>query len=125
MSEANSMDCRVGLPILVSYQSTWIAAAVPKRRGSGYLKVPAGHHPAKWINEAEDAAGGADISGLDGWLEIELPHRSNDREKFAAMLPVLLREFKASCAIETTLAAVLEAHRQPNTTIQRPSGPLE
>jgi len=114
MNEVNTVERPVGLPILVSYQMTWVAAAVPKRRGRGYLKVPAGHHPAKWINEAEDAAGGVGITGLDGWLEIEIPYGCNGREKFAAMLPILLREFKASHAIEATLAAVLEAHRQPN-----------
>lgn len=112
MSENNSVEGNVRLPILVSYQRTWVAAAIPKRRGRGYLRVPAGHHHEKWIHEAEDAAGGVDISGLDGWLAIEMRHGGDDRAKFAAMLPILLREFHASSAVEAPLGTVLAAHMQ-------------
>lgn len=55
--------------ILLHLQAFCVLALIPKKRGTGFLKVPAGHHPSAFITELEEAVGN-DVWGLDGHLEI-------------------------------------------------------
>lgn len=57
-----------GREILLHVQVTSILALIPKTRGKGFLKVPAGHHATTFITDLEDAVG-TDVYGLDGHLE--------------------------------------------------------
>jgi hypothetical protein len=54
---------------------TWDASAfmvlVPKRRGTGFLRMPLGHHFDFELSNIETAAG-CDICGLDGALVFEV-----------------------------------------------------
>jgi len=104
------------LPILVSYQLPTVFAAVPKRRGRGYLKVPAGHHQERWLSEAEEISG-CSISGLDGYLAFEVQTPEHGRDVFSRVEHHLVREFGASGVIESPLSQVLCAsdRRLPNT----------
>ncbi len=100
------------LPILVSYELTCIFAAIPKRRGRGYLKVPAGHQHEEWLSEAESLWGVRSIAGLDGWLEIELHSGEDARAVFAKLLQILMQEFRCDRAEEAPLDRVLGAHKK-------------
>lgn len=44
-----------------------LEVAIPKKRGKGYLKVPASHHRSERIHRIESVAK-CDITGLDGTL---------------------------------------------------------
>ena len=101
----------------VAYCGTRIAVAAPKRHGSGYLKTPAGHHHQEWIHKAESAAFGADIVGLDGFLEISCGHQITDRDTYAAMEPILLERFHRHQSIETSLNKLLDAVQSESTGI--------
>lgn len=57
--------------ILVYVQDTAVMALIPKKRGEGFLKVPAGHHATTFISDLEDAVG-CDVFGLDGHLEMQV-----------------------------------------------------
>jgi hypothetical protein len=62
----------------------FMAALVPKARGTGFLKVPAGHHVDPRIADLEEATGSS-VYGLDGSLEVETSRGPND-EKWAGFL---------------------------------------
>jgi len=77
--------------------STWlfegIQILIPKRKGHGFLKVPAGHHNESWMSEIK-----YDIDGLDGYLDINAPCNSWETDKvnaiIAEIIPVILKGFK-------------------------------
>lgn len=56
--------------ILLTRLAKTYAALIPKRRGTGFLRVPVGHHPERRITDLEDAIGG-NVFGLDGDVDLE------------------------------------------------------
>jgi hypothetical protein len=55
-----------------------LMALIPKKRGSGFQKVPIGHNAQKWISTLEDAVQG-DVFGLEGCIAVDLTgHRSTE-----------------------------------------------
>ena len=86
MSEAIYMWDRGGLNILI-----------PKRRGTGYLKVPFGHHAVSGLNDIECAVS-ADFDGLEGYLSVEYIHRphgysKSEEEAVALIMPMLAKHY--------------------------------
>lgn len=47
-----------------------LEVAIPKKRGNGYLKTPAGHHRTERIHIIESVAK-CDVCGLDGTLSFD------------------------------------------------------
>lgn len=64
---------------------------VPKKRGTGYLKVPFGHHADHGLAEIEMKLC-TDIFGLDGALEFQRYVLLADRDEYAAEAGMLLAE---------------------------------
>ena len=86
MSEAIYMWDRGGLNILI-----------PKRRGTGYLKCPIGHHSVPVLTDIENTVG-ADFCGLDGYLQVNYirrpyGHAKSEAEATAKIMPLLARHF--------------------------------
>ena len=86
MSEAIYMWDRGGLNVLI-----------PKRRGTGYLKCPLGHHVVKALSDVESDVG-CDLCGLDGYLQVDYYHRPHGRSKSEAeattlIMPMLAKHF--------------------------------
>lgn len=86
------MDAETGIKkeLLYCWVSSRFRVLVPKRRGTGFLKVPYGHHPDKVLDRIAIAAG-CDVIGLDGALEFECSgavyHGSNAvRAEFAGIV---------------------------------------
>lgn len=50
-----------------------VLSLIPRRRGEGWLRVPAGHHMTPFIERVQRIPGVVDVYGLDGFLEIEVP----------------------------------------------------
>lgn len=66
---------------------------IPKRRGTGYLRVPYGHHNDPKLNRIADAIR-ADVCGLDGYLAFEISLSRQDRERIVGIvLPMLAAHF--------------------------------
>ena len=61
---------RSHLVLLYSWAASNFHVLVPKRRGTGYLSVPYGHHPIPGLDAIADRAG-VDVTGLDGALCFE------------------------------------------------------
>lgn len=64
---------------------------VPKRRGSGFLKTPCGHHHEPWMHDI-----GYDVDGLDGMLDIDCGYvKYEDRKAMAnKIMPLIQKRFK-------------------------------
>ncbi|HFD4018793.1 TPA: hypothetical protein ACF3XO_004512 [Vibrio parahaemolyticus] len=61
--------------LLWMYLGNGIDVLVPKKRGSGYLLQPYGHHNNSLLNDAVwrvEGCDGIDIFGLDGSLELRV-----------------------------------------------------
>jgi hypothetical protein len=56
--------------LLYCWVSSGFSVLVPKRRGTGYLKVPYGHHNIDGLTAAANAVE-CDVVGLDGELAFE------------------------------------------------------
>lgn len=56
--------------LLGCWLPTMFSVLVPKRIGSGFLRVPLGHHQSARLEPVEVAAG-CDIYGLDGALDFQ------------------------------------------------------
>lgn len=56
--------------LLYCWTANGFNVLVPKRRGSGFLKAPYGHHADKGLDAIATAAR-CDVFGLDGALEFE------------------------------------------------------
>jgi len=56
--------------LLFLWDSHFLNVLIPKTRGDGYLKVPAGHHINERISHFEDFIE-CDVFGLDGMLSID------------------------------------------------------
>ena len=76
--------------ILLYAQVTSVLALIPKRRGLGFLKVPAGHHATTFITDLEEAVG-TDVYGLDGHLEF--PVRFVTPEFLARVTAALMQAY--------------------------------
>lgn len=63
---------------------------VPKRRGTGFLKVPCGHHHEPWMHDI-----GYDVTGLDGMIDIECGYvKKEDQEEVAEkIMPLIQKRF--------------------------------
>lgn len=65
---------------------------IPKQRGKGFLKAPAGHYYACWMNDIP-----YDIDGIDGYLNIDCGVNSWEITKRDAVLleimPVICKKF--------------------------------
>ena len=76
------------LVLLYSWVANNFHVLVPKRRGSGYLSAPYGHHPIPGLDAVATSAG-VDVTGIDGALCFECGggvfHGSDEiRSAFAA-----------------------------------------
>ena len=69
-----------------------IQMLIPKQRGEGFLKVPAGHHAEEWLSNID-----YDICGLDGHLDIACDCHPWEREKrdviLEKIMPVITGRF--------------------------------
>lgn len=65
---------------------------VPKKIGTGFLKVPVGHHHANWLDDLP-----YDITGLDGYIDIECDCHPWEEVKRDAILteimPMITKKF--------------------------------
>lgn len=99
MTTPNNTDVAAPKPCLL-YCWMWarMEVLVPKKRGSGYLKVPFGHHADDELGHLETVAE-CDIFGLDGALSFEcgaqISSCPDKRTKFEArILPGLQKHYK-------------------------------
>lgn len=67
------------LLVLANPSRAEISILVPKRRGTGFVKVPFGHHANKALGQIEDEIG-YDIYGLDGCLEVNTGYFFEEKE---------------------------------------------
>ena len=79
--------------ILVScWVSPDLQLLIPKQRGIGFLKVPAGQHHESWMHDIS-----YDINGLDGYLNIHCECNSWESEAIKSILqeimPVITKRF--------------------------------
>ena len=69
-----------------------IQMLIPKQRGGGFLKVPAGHHHSEWMRNIQ-----YDIDGLDGYLNIDCGVNSWETDRIKTILdeimPVICEKF--------------------------------
>lgn len=88
--------------LLYCWVSNGFSVLVPKRRGTGYLKVPYGHHHNDALTAIANEVG-CDVIGLDGELAFEsrevktLYHNrvSDDRAAFVAkIMPMLEKHYQ-------------------------------
>lgn len=68
---------------------------IPKRRGTGYLKVPYGHHAVKGLSDIESSEL-VDMDGLDGYLTLEYRYVHPDEQQALVdrVMPKLAKHFK-------------------------------
>ena len=66
---------------------------VPKMRGTGYLKVPLGHHACPLSSLAYDI--GFDLYGLEGSLDVQTGYYEEARceELLAHIMPLLAKHY--------------------------------
>lgn len=93
-----------------AWQLTTLEILIPKQRGAGWLKCPAGHHASKRINAIEDAAG-CDVCGIDGTLTVECGIRVAGDDELrraleARLFPVISHEYKTYAEKETSMADI-------------------
>ncbi len=60
-----------------------ISVLVPKKRGTGYLRQPYGHHIDRGLEEVRNQIDYIDIFGLDGALEIMITINEYDEKQKA------------------------------------------
>ena len=89
-TNGSDLERQVMLASFVLYDGLQIK--VPKKRGSGYLKCPLGHHHRPWVHEIE-----YDVDGLDGYLHVYCGYMSADEENrklvLEKVMPVLVSAF--------------------------------
>lgn len=101
----------------------WVAnnfhVLVPKRRGTGYLSAPYGHHPIPGLDAVATSAG-VDVTGLDGALCFECGgsvfHGAEDiRRAFVSQVvpPLELHYGMASREIDASEFWRLHPHSSP------------
>jgi hypothetical protein len=82
---------------------------VPRQRGKGWLKVPAGHHAEKRVRELEIVSG-VDVYGLDGTLSFQCEiysNESDERKAFEALVfPVIETHYKCSPGHEVSYGEI-------------------
>jgi hypothetical protein len=71
-----------------------LSVLIPKRRGTGYLRYPLGHHRVEKLADIEYDEG-IDLCGIDGYLQLEYGYRKPDerREIEARVMPKLAAHF--------------------------------
>ena len=102
--------------LLYFWMSTTLEVLVPKKVGSGFLKVPYGHHRNAAFSQIERAAD-CDIFGLDGSLSFQCGiavacHEEGRRNFEAKVMPELERHYGWP-AREVTSTEFWEKHPQP------------
>lgn len=95
-----------------------MSVLIPKQRGSGWMKVPAGHDWSERIT-AVQAAGKCDVCGLDGTLDFDCgPHISTYPEKRAEfearVLPVVAKWYRCKIGGEVGLKELCDAVLENN-----------
>ena len=100
----------------------WLHASleilIPKQRGNGWLKVPAGHHAEARLRDIEDAAQ-CDVFGLDGTLSVECGGRvtcypDRRQELIDRLFPVVSRAYKTRPNMEVEFSVIEREVNSPN-----------
>lgn len=81
-----------------AWLNTTLEILIPKQRGQGWLRCPAGHHITARIRAIEEASD-CDICGLDGTLTIECGGKiavypEKRQQLIDRLFPVVSREYK-------------------------------
>lgn len=100
---------------LWAWQLRTLEVLVPKQRGKGWLKVPAGHHAEARIQELETAAG-CDVWGLDYTLSFQTGYtgdlddegRKWRKDFEAKVFPWIERGWKCSPGRETHFGELVD-----------------
>ena len=112
-------------PSCSAFYWAWDMAAlnvlIPKQRGTGWLKTPAGHHATPRTSAMEEA-GGCDVCGLDGFLTFQCGGKiavySEKRRDFEArVLPAVTEWYKVAKGREVGLAT-LDDMRKQNASLE-------
>lgn len=122
MSDPSPSNCS---GFVWAWLHTTLEILIPKQRGKGWLKVPAGHHAEARLREIEDAAE-CDVFGLDGTLTIECGGKvtcyPDCRQRLTARLfPVISREYKTRPDREVSFAFIERELNGPNASHQAPA----
>ena len=107
---------------------TSLEILIPRQRGDGWLKVPAGHHAEARLRDIEDAAC-CDVFGLDGTLSVECGGRvtcyqARRQELIDRLLPVVSRAYKTQPNMEVSFSVIERELNSPNVKNQAPNPPL-
>lgn len=91
---------------------------VPKQNGTGWLKVPAGHHRSERTRALEDA-GNCDVFGLDGTLTFNCGsdiavYRDKHAAYEAKVFPVVERLFKCVRGAEVSYDRIDQELKKQN-----------
>ncbi len=91
--------------LLVFPRALDISILVPKQRGTGYVKVPLGHHQNALAQIAYDI--GFDLWGLDGSLDVQTGYNAN---KLDALLEQIMPPLAAHYGMTWRLVDTDEYH---------------
>ena len=83
------------IPAIYFWSSGGLNIAIPKRRGTGYLAQPLGHHYVEALSDIENSEH-IDICGLDGYLALEYRYTNLNKraEIVARVMPRLAKHFR-------------------------------
>lgn len=105
--------------LLYSWVASQFCVLVPKRRGSGFLKVPYGHHINSKL-ESISSAVACDVFGLDGMLEFDcggsIYHDEVKRLKFSSVVVPLLQSHYGFSAREVSASEFWKFHPTPGSS---------
>ncbi len=78
------------------WDSSGLNIAIPKRKGTGYLSCPLGHHFVAALNHIETDEG-IELCGIDGYLNLEYGYiypESRQKEIVDRVMPRLAKHYK-------------------------------
>ena len=105
--------------LLYYFAPTTLEILVPKRRGTGFLKTPIGHHVSPLSQLSHEI--GYDLYGLDGAISIPIGYiRPHDREKMAQRLVTPISRLLGFPAREVGSSEFWESHPIPPADIDAP-----
>lgn len=100
---------------LWAWQLYTLEVLIPKQKGKGWLRVPAGHHSEKRVSELQYAAK-CDVWGLDGTLSFQTGYTRDPGEEGqrwrkafeARVFPLIESGYKCAPGRETDYAELHE-----------------
>lgn len=97
MPAAERIDAMSTKELLYCWVAGQFSVLVPKKKGSGYLKSPYGHHYIEELTAIADKMR-CDVWGLDGALDFRVSSalfygKENERREFAGKLMPMLEHY--------------------------------